>query len=432
MDTREADQQKTVTPPPTTPPQATPPQANGTGRGYKPDEPAPAERRGPRRRIFFAIGAVVILVLALIYGLPWLRYMLSHEGTDDAHVDVEPVAVTSKISERINQMLVDTNQPVKRGQLIVVLDDKDELARVRQAQAQYDLALANQRTTTEQGQGGVSQASGDITNAQAQVPVAEAGVDQAMAQLHAAQAQLPAAQQAYAKAQADFRRIYSLVGTGDVASEQLDAVRATDAEAAANLRSAQDQVNVAQANLAAAQERVAASNATVASASGGLTTAQGKLAQAADPSQVEAAKAQLYLAKQQLAYTHIYSPIDGYVGERIAEVGQEVSPGVTLMTLIPNDVYITANYKETQMGNMEVGQPVDVHVDAYKGVTFHGHVGSINPASENTYALVPAQNATGNFVKVTQRIPVRIYVDDQREDKPLRPGMSVETYVKVK
>jgi membrane fusion protein, multidrug efflux system len=427
MDTREADQQKTAAPPP-----QAPPQANGTGRGYKPEEPTPEERTGPRKRVFFAIGAAIVIILALIFGVPWLRYMLTHEGTDDAHVDVEPVAVTSKISERINQMLVDTNQPVHRGQLIVVLDDKDELARVRQAQAQYDLALANQRTTTEQGRGGVSQAGGDITNAQAQVPVAQSGVDQAIAQLHAAQAQLPAAQQAFAKAQADYRRISSLVNTGDVASEQLDAIRATYAEAAANVRSAQDQINVAEANVDAAQERVAASNANVTAASGGLVTAQGKLAQAADPSNVEAARAALYLAKQNLAYTHIYSPIDGYVGERVAEVGQEVSPGLTLMTLIPNDVYITANYKETQMGNMEVGQPVDVHVDAYKGITFHGHVGSINPASENTYALVPAQNATGNFVKVTQRIPVRIYVDDPRPDKPLRPGMSVETYVKVK
>ena len=105
---------------------------------------------------------------------------------------------------------------------------------------------------------------------------------------------------------------------------------------------------------------------------------------------------------------------------------------MTLMTIVPHRVYITANYKETQMGRMRVGQPVDVHVDAYKGVTFHGHVASINPASENTYALVPAQNASGNFVKVTQRIPVRIDVDDMRADLPLRPGMSVETYVNVK
>jgi membrane fusion protein (multidrug efflux system) len=105
---------------------------------------------------------------------------------------------------------------------------------------------------------------------------------------------------------------------------------------------------------------------------------------------------------------------------------------MTLLTVVPHRVYITANYKETQMGRMRVGQPVDIRVDAYKGVTLHGHVASINPASENTYALVPAQNASGNFVKVTQRIPVRIDVDDQRSDAPLRPGMSVETYVNVK
>jgi membrane fusion protein (multidrug efflux system) len=102
------------------------------------------------------------------------------------------------------------------------------------------------------------------------------------------------------------------------------------------------------------------------------------------------------------------------------------------MTIVPHNIYIIANYKETQMGKMRVGQPVEIKVDAYKGVTFKGHVASINPASENTYALVPAQNASGNFVKVTQRIPVRIEVDERRSDLPLRPGMSVETYVKVK
>jgi membrane fusion protein, multidrug efflux system len=428
MDTREVDQQKTA-------PSAPSAQPNGAGR-YAPETPpqAPAEqaRTGPRKRVIFALVALIVVILALIWGLPWLLYMLSHEGTDDARVDADAVAVTSKISEKIDHILVDTNQPVKRGQLLIVLDDKDELARLRQAQAQYDLAVANQRTTTQQGQGGVSAATGDVATAQAQVPVSEAGVAQAQAQLRASEAQLPAAQQSYVKAAADLRRTASLVSTGDVASQQLDAMRAEDASAAASLRAAQDQVNVAEANLTAAQERVEVSNASLGSASGSLVTAQGKLAQAADPSQVESARAALYLAKQNLNYTHIRSAIDGYVGEKSAEVGQTVSAGMTLMTLIPHRVYITANYKETQMGNMKVGQPADIHVDAYKGVTFHGHVGSINPASQNTYALVPAQNATGNFVKVTQRIPVRIYVDDQRADLPLRPGMSVETYVKVK
>lgn len=415
MDTREADQ-KTVA------------GQKANGPASVTDEP----RSGPRKRVIFVIVAVVVIVIAVIWGIPWMTYSLSHEGTDDAHVAADEVAVTSKIPERIDRILVDTNQPVRRGQLLIVLDNKDELAKLRQAQAQYDLAVANQRATTQQGQGGVSQAGGEIANVQAQVPVAQDAVAQASAQLRAAQAQVPAAQQAYDKAQADFARVDSLVKTGDVASQQLDAVRAQSAGAAAQLRAAQDQVSVAEATVAAAQGRVSAADAGVTAASGALTTAQGKLAQASDPSQSEAAAAQLYLAKQSLNYTHIYSATDGYVGEKSAEVGQTIGAGMTLMTIVPHRVYITANYKETQMGRMRVGQPTDIRVDAYKGVTFHGHVASINPASENTYALVPAQNASGNFVKVTQRIPVRIDVDDFRSDMPLRPGMSVETYVNIK
>jgi len=382
--------------------------------------------------LFFIAGGVIVVILALIFGVPWLRYMLSHQSTDDARVDADVVAVTSKIPERIDRILVTANQPVVRGQLLVVLDNRDELAKLQQARAQYDLATANQRTLTLQNQGGVAQATGTVGSAAAQVPAAQAGVDQAQAQLQVASAQVPAAQEAYAKAQADYQRTVSLVGSGDVASQQLDAARATQAEAAAQLRGAQNQVDAARAGVQAAQQRVAANQAGVASARGGLTTAQGRLEQATDPSQVESAKAQLDLAKQNLAYTHITSPIDGFVGEKSAEVGQTVNAGMTIMTLIPKNVYITANYKETQMGDVRVGQPVDIRVDAYKGVTFHGHVESINPASQNTYSLIPAQNATGNFVKVTQRIPVRVSIDDQRSDMPLRPGMSVETYIKVK
>jgi membrane fusion protein, multidrug efflux system len=424
MDTREPDQQKTVT------------ERKGNGAGgalTRESRLNDAEGRPrPRKRIFFLVGAAIVIVLAIVWGLPWLTYMLAHEGTDDAHVAADEVAVTSKIPERINQILVDTNQPVRRGQVLIVLDNKDELAKLRQAQAQYDLAVANQRATTVQGQGGVTQAGGGAANAQAQVPMAQAAVSQAAAQLRAAQAQVPAAQQAYNKAEADMSRTNSLVSTGDVASQALDAVRAQSAGAAAQLRGAEDQVSIAQANLAAAQDRVSAADAGLTAAAGAVTTAQGKLSQASDPSQVEAAAAQLYLAKQNLNYTRIISSTNGYIGQKSAELGQTIGAGMTLLTIVPYRIYITANYKETQMGRMRVGQPVDIRVDAYKGVTFHGHVASINPASENTYALVPAQNASGNFVKVTQRIPVRVDVDDSRSDLPLRPGMSVETYVKVK
>lgn len=403
---------------------------NGSG-SIEVDEPV-EEQTGPRKRVFIIAGGAIVLVLLLIFGIPWLSYMLSHEGTDDAAIDADAVAVTSKIPERIDRILVATNQEVKRGQLLIVLDDKDELAKLKAAQAQYDLAVANQRTTVEQGRGGVTQAAADVTSAQAGVPEAQAGVDQAAAALKSAQAALPAAQAEYAKAQADFQRTQSLVATGDEAVQQLDAARAEEAGATSQLRAARNQIAQAQANYSAALERVGASQAGIGSAQGMLTVARGRLAQAADPSQVEAAKAQLDLARQNLAYTRIYASTNGYVGEKSVELGQTVSAGMTLMTIIPHKVYITANYKETQVGGMKVGQPVDIHVDAYGGVTFHGHVASINPASQNTYALVPAQNATGNFVKVTQRIPVRIDIDDQRASMPLRPGMSVETYVKIK
>jgi len=134
-----------------------------------------------------------------------------------------------------------------------------------------------------------------------------------------------------------------------------------------------------------------------------------------------------------LSETRIVSPVDGFVGEKNVQIGQTVGAGTPLMTIIPSkDIFITANFKETQIGVMHPGQPVDIKVDAYKGTDFHGHVISINPASQNTYALVPSQNASGNFIKVTQRIPVKIAIDNPPADKPLRPGMSVETSVKVK
>ncbi|MDQ2866062.1 MAG: HlyD family secretion protein [Candidatus Eremiobacteraeota bacterium] len=425
MNTREAEQ-----------PTAEASAVHGNGRGTEPlAEDGTKARGGPRKRVVFGIIGVIVAIVLIVLGVKWFLYARLHEGTDDARVDADPVAVTSKISERIDSILVDTNASVKKGQTLIVLDNAVEQAQVNSAQAQFDLATANQRANTTQGQGGVAQAIANTSNAQALVPVAQSGVAQAVAQLHAAQSQLPAAQAAYQRAVADYARTASLVSTGDVPRRDLDAARANEAAAGSQLRIAQDQINVAQANFDAAQQKVGAATASVAAAQGGATTAQGKLQQASDPSQVEVAKAQLAIAKQNLNYTRIVAPVDAYVGEKSAEAGQTIQAGMTLMTLIPTGpgkIFITANFKETQLGSMRVGQPVDIKVDAYKGIVFQGHVASINPASQNTYALVPAQNATGNFVKVTQRIPVRISIDDRRRSMPLRPGMSVEANVKVR
>ncbi|MBV8117733.1 MAG: HlyD family secretion protein [Candidatus Eremiobacteraeota bacterium] len=283
-----------------------------------------------------------------------------------------------------------------------------------------------------QGTGGVEEAQGNVASAAAQVPVSSAGVTAGQAQVAAAQAAVPGAAQSLAQARADLNRTQSLVNTGDVARQELDAAQAAYARAASQYQTALDNVSVAQANVAQAQQKVAASQAGIASAQGGVTTAQGKLAQAREPAQIAAQRAAVAIAQQSLSNTRIAAPIDGYVGQKNVEVGQTVSPGMSLLTLVPQHSFITAYFKETQVGNMRAGQPVDVHVDAYKGVTFHGRVLSLNPASQNTYAVVPAQNSTGNFVKVTQRIPVKISIDDADPQRyPMRPGMSVEASVQV-
>ncbi len=404
---------------------------NGKGMNVQQDDSSSGGGRN-MRPIFIGIG-VIVAILAIIWGVRYFAYAHVHQTTDDARVDANTVAVTNKITERVDQILVDTDQPVKKGQLLVVLDSATEQAAVAQAQANLQLALENQQSGVTQGSGGVTQAQANVQNAAAEVPVAQAGVSAAQAQVQQAQAQLPGAAQAVANARANLQRTQALVRTGDVAKEQLDSAQAQYAQAESQYRAAQDAVNVAQANVGAAQQKVTAAQASVGAAQGGVQAAQGKLSQAQEPAQIAAQRAALQIAQQNLKNTRIYAPMNGIIGEKSVEVGQTLSSGATMLTLIPDQVFITANFKETQVGNMHPGQSVDIHVDAYKGVTFKGAVDSINPASQNTYALVPAQNSTGNFVKVTQRIPVKIVFDKDTDFNkyPMRPGMSVETSVLV-
>ncbi len=449
----------------------------GTGPGPAPNFEAPsiaAERSGPPRRVILGVGAVVLL-LALVFGVRYLLFATTHETTDDAKIDTDQITVTSKISERVAQVLVSADQPVRKGQLLVRLDDADETQRLASAKAVRDaqlaslhaaeatLALTRDQVAAQQIQtrGSVAQAQAAITSAseqakaqQNQIAVAQAGIDAAVAQLRAAQDGVPAAAENLRKAQADLARAQSLVSSGDIAKAQLDAASAVAAGAQASYRQAQANVTAAQANVASARERLIAQRATSGSSQaqvgvqeGSLTTAEGRLAEVASPSRVVAAQAavegaraqlataqaQLSTAEQQLAYTRIKAPVDGHVGAKNIEVGQTVAPGQSLLAVIPeNNIYVTANFKETQLGAMKAGLSAEITVDAYKGVTFKGHVDSISPASQNTFSIIPAQNATGNFVKVTQRVPVRILFDDPDPAYALRPGMSVETAVKVK
>lgn len=453
-----------VNPPPPPPPV--------TDRGDEVKPTPPARRRPPT--IAIAAGAIV-LIAVLIWGIRFLAYATTHETTDDARVDADTVTITSKISERINQIVVDTNDPVHKGQVLIVLDNRDERTKFAQAQAivtaqaaqakaaQQTVALTSEQQSaqTSQGSGGVFAAKAQVSNAQAtyesqqrQADAAKAAVAGAQAQLRVAQAQVPSANAALARANADYERYSSLVRTGDASQQQLDAQRAAQAQALSQYRAALDQVTAAQTNVAQMQARETAAIAAATAAEAGigagegqLETAQGRLVESSAPSrvpavaaqaaaaqaQVKTAIAQLQTARDQLNYTVIRSPIDGIVGAKNVEAGATVAPGQALLELVPkSNLFITANYKETQLGNMKVGQDVDIDVDAYKGTTFQGRVDSIGPASQNTFSLIPAQNATGNFVKVTQRLPVRIAIVNPPADKPLRVGMSVETSVKVK
>jgi membrane fusion protein (multidrug efflux system) len=417
----------------------------------QPAADAPAPRRSPVvRMILFGVGAVVVL-LALIAGIRYLIFASAHETTDDAKIDSDQVQVTSKISERVAKISVDTNQYVHKGQLLIQLDDRDEKTKLASAlaqrsayQAQANAAAENvvltrdqQAAQNQQGQGAIQSAQGGIASASAQtqsaqheIDVDSASVAAAAAALKAAQGNVPGAQANLSKAQADLRRTISLVSTGDLSRAQLDSARAEEKSAQSDYDQALSSVNGAQAKLDSAQQTVAAQQATasglqatIETNQGQLTTAQGKLAESSAPSRVAAqeanassakaqettADAQVRAAQDSVSYTQIRAPIDGYVGQKSAEVGQTVSPGEVLMTVVPsNNIYITANYKETQMGRIRVGQPVEINVDAYNGVKFDGYVENISPASQNSFSLIPAQNASGNFVKVTQRLPVRI------------------------
>jgi membrane fusion protein (multidrug efflux system) len=424
------------------------------------------------------VGAIV-LVIALVYGIKFLAYATAHETTDDATIDADVVQVTSKISERVNHIYVDTNVHVKKGQLLMTLDDSNERdaynqataalgaqeAQARAAQENVSLTRDTQAAQDLEAQGSIAQAKANISSASEQaqsagqqIAVAQAGVAAAGAQLQAARDAVPGALQNLRKAQADLDRTRALVHSGDLAVQALDADRASYAAAQSQYSQATANVSAAQAEYAQAEQKLSSqrfatdsTQSLIGVQQGQLTTAQGHLNESDAPSRVAAQQAQAEAAQAQtgalraqvatssdnLSYTRIVAPIDGYVGQKNVEIGQTVAPGESLMTLIPSgNVYVTANYKETQVGHMKVGQETDISVDAYKGVAFVGHVDNLSPASQNTFSLVPAQNATGNFVKVTQRLPVRILFDrvdgGNLSDYALRPGMSVETSVKVK
>jgi membrane fusion protein, multidrug efflux system len=342
-----------------------------------------------RRTIIFGIVGVVGL-LALIWATRAWVYSRNHESTDNAQVDGHIVPVLAKVGGYVQQVGVSENQHVRVGDLLVQIDDAEYRQRLAQAEADLQGAMA------ASGIGGTGQAQAQVMTASGQ----RSAVD----------AQIAAARATAQRAQQDLARAENLAAQQIIPRSQLDAARAA-AEAA-------------QANVVALERQASAASASVSNAQAGVRVAQARL---------QSAQAARDFAQLQESYTHVTSPEAGMVSRKQVEVGQLVQAGQPLMWIVADTgEWVTANFKETQLATMHPGQRAEIDVDAYAGCTVEGKVQSISSATGAKFALLPPDNATGNFTKVVQRIPVRIQVTRGcGADHPLRPGMSVTAHVQT-
>ncbi|MBW4506180.1 MAG: HlyD family secretion protein [Scytonematopsis contorta HA4267-MV1] len=434
------------------------------------------KRKKPLGLILAALG--VGATVAGSFGYHWWKYASSHQETDNATVAGHIHQISSKIPGTIAEVLVNDNQQVQAGQPLVKLDARDYQNKVLQTQAALDsaqrqaqaaqsnIAFASQTTTakTAQAQGDVSGAVAAISTSQAAVEEAKAGIPAAEAEVSQAQAGIPVAQAQVAqadanlqKAQADYNRYQTLFAQGAISRQLLDNSKAGYDVAVAQKSAAQQGVQQATAKLAAAKVGVARAQSRLAQAQEGVTQAQAKLAASkgglqqataggqqteVNRSQYEAAKAAINQAQAslkdaqlQLSYTNIVAPAGGRVGRKTVEVGNRVQAGAPLMAIVNNDYWVIANFKETQLEQVKPGQEVEVKLDAFPHHAFKGHVESVSPASGAQFALLPPDNATGNFTKIVQRIPVKVIFDQrsiQGYESRITPGMSAEVSVDVK
>ncbi len=401
-------------------------------------EPKPTGLANPKtQRILFAGGFVL---LALVVGL--LLYYRHRESTDDAQVDGHITQISSKVYGRVAEVLVTDNQAVKAGQVLVKLDPRDLQAAVDQATAQLALAESEARSagvdiprTQLNVQSGTSSADAQLAGAQADLMRAQATYDQARSSdLELAQANIAKSKANAVLGQADLERYTPLMQKGEISKQQFDAAKANADATASTLRADQEKLGQARRNVDITKAQLDAASARVQQAQAGIVLAkadtkqvvmrqadsQGKIAK------VQQARAALEAAQLNLEYTTIVAPADGVATHKQVEVGQIVQQGQGLMVVVPlRDVWVTANFKETQLRSMKPGQKAVVEVDTY-GKTFTGHIDSIAGATGAVLSLLPPENATGNYVKVVQRVPVKIVLDPIPGDQAvLRPGMNV-------
>ena len=389
-------------------------------------------------------------IVAGSFGYHWWQFASTHEETDNATVTGQIHPVSARIPGIVDQVLVTDNQTVQKGQLLVKLDPRDYQLKLQQAQA--DLAAAQQKASTAQvnialssknAEAATTQSSGDIAKAQAAIAQAQAQVTESQAGIPRAQAQLAASDANLEKARIDYDRFNLLYGQGAVAQRELDTARQSFQVAQAQRNADAEQVAQAQAKLSQMQQTVETAQAGLTSSQGGLQQAEAKGIQTdvsrSDLGTAQAAIAQAQVAlknaQQQLSYTTLTAPVEGRVGRKNVEVGQQMQAGTPLMAIVSNEYWVTANFKETQLEKMHPGQSAEVKLDSFPHKTFMGRLESFSPASGAQFALLPPDNATGNFTKVVQRIPVKVVLDADSirgYEGMITPGMSATVTVALK
>lgn len=352
---------------------------------WQSDAEKQADRTPRSWRRPLGIAAAALVVVALIVGgtLYWL-HARQFVNTDDAFIDAHITQVAPRVAGRVTELLFQDNQHVTAGQVLLRIDPRDYQVKLDQARAQQADAQAKLR------------------QAQAQIEVQQANVDQARANVRVAEAELAQAKQNYER--------LSGINPHAVSRQEVDNATAAFHSAQARLEAARQAVSGAEAQLAAGHAQVAAA------------VAQGKQSDA----DVEA-------AELQLSYCTLSAPVTGRIAHRNVDVGNYVTPGQPLFAIVQDARWVTANFKETQLAAIRIGQPVDVYLDAVPSVTLHGRVESFQPGTGSAFSVLPAENATGNYVKIVQRVPVRITLnEDDVRQRLLAPGMSVEPYVRVR
>jgi membrane fusion protein (multidrug efflux system) len=386
-------------------------------------EDRPEKHSNQRRNII--IGLVVVVVL-LVGGIFLWRYLSSYESTDDAQVDAHLYPVSARVSGYVTKVNVADNQYVEKGTVLVEIDPKDYEVGIEEAKANLMNAEATAQSMNITVPITTVNTTSQLSVATSGVEDANTGIATAETQVAAARAQLEAAQATDVKAQSDLGRYKMLVEKQEVSQQVYDQAVATAKSTSANVAAARDNVAAAQQAVQQARSRLNQSQANRQSAVSGLQEVSSTKARArAAIANVQQKRAALEQAQLNLQYAQIVAPVSGEVNKTVVE-GMNVQQGQQLLTVVPlEEVWITANFKETQLKQMRVGQRADIHVDS-SGRTFRGHVDSIAGATGPLFSLLPPENATGNYVKIVQRIPVKIILEPgENQEHQLRPGMNV-------